>query len=125
MTLDPDTDASPILEVNQFYAVITKQLESEFGSRSPFWIRGEIQKLYEKGHLYLDVVDASGAASSSKTRAAVVKAHCWQSKWSSLRSRLAAEGVTLETGMVVHFFGYVDVYEPSATIAVSYTHLNE
>ena len=124
MTLEPDTDVSPILEVNEFYALITKQLESEFGSRSPFWIRGEIQKLYEKGHLYLDVVDASGNASSSKTRAAVLKAHCWQSKWSSLRSRLATEGVVLEAGSVVRFFGYVDVYEPSATIGFTVTDID-
>lgn len=102
-----------VLNVSEFYELVTTHLEAAFGRRHPRWVRGEISKVYEKGHLYVDVVESG---TQSEQRRPVLNAHCWQSAWSSLRSRLRAEGVTLAAGVVVSFFGYVDVYAPSGRI---------
>ncbi|MHB2028180.1 MAG: exodeoxyribonuclease VII large subunit [Acidimicrobiales bacterium] len=111
--------AQPIFEVGDFYQLLTAHLESSFGRRRPHWIRGEIAKVYEKGHCYVDLVDAGSA--SSDTKRPVLNAHCWATSWAVLKRRLAGEGVTLRAGMVVTCFGYVDVYAPKGTIGFSIT----
>jgi hypothetical protein len=60
------TDEDVILEVGAFYQLLTAQLESAFGRRHPHWVRGEIAKVYEKGHVYVDLVDAGSASSDTK-----------------------------------------------------------
>lgn len=111
-----------VFEVGEFYQLVTAHLESAFGRRRPHWVRGEVAKVYEKGHLYVDLVDAGSA--TSDTRRPVLNAHCWQTPWAPLKRRLAAEGVTLQVGMVVSFFGYVDVYAPQAKIGFSITEID-
>ena len=101
------------LEVGEFYELLTERLESEYGRRHPRWIRGEIVKVYEKNHLYLDLADA-GASSSAKRP--ILGAHCWSSQWQGLKRRLAAEGITLEAGRVVNVRGFVDLYAPSGRV---------
>jgi len=46
------------LRVGEFYQLLTAHLEAGFGRRRPHWVRGEIAKVYEKGHVYVDLVDA-------------------------------------------------------------------
>jgi exodeoxyribonuclease VII large subunit len=112
----------PVLEVGEFYELLTAHLESSFGRRRPHWVRGEIAKVYEKGHVYVDLVDAGSA--SSDTKRPVLNAHCWATPWAALKRRLGAEGVTLKVGMVVSFFGYVDVYAPQGKIGFSITEID-
>ncbi len=121
MVLNTDLD-QPILEVGEFYQLLTAHLEAGFGRRRPHWVRGEIAKVYEKGHVYVDLVDAGTA--SSDTKRPVLNAHCWATPWAPLKRRLAAEGVTLKAGMVVSFYGYVDVYAPQGKIGFSITEID-
>ena len=109
----------PILEVGQFYELITSHLEAAFGRRQPRWVRGEIAKVFEKGHLYVDVVDAG--TSSSDAKRPVLNAHCWTSVWGPLKRKLADDGVAIKPGVVVNFFGYVDVYAPQGKIGFTVT----
>ncbi len=121
MVLDAETD-QPVLEVGEFYQLLTAHLEAGFGRRRPHWVRGEISKVYEKGHVYVDLVDAGSA--SSDTKRPVLNTHCWATPWAPLKRRLAAEGVALTTGMVVSFYGYVDVYAPQGKIGFSITDID-
>jgi exodeoxyribonuclease VII large subunit len=121
VVLNADVD-QPILEVGEFYQLLTAHLEAGFGRRRPHWVRGEIAKVYEKGHVYVDLVDAGTA--SSDTKRPVLNAHCWATPWAPLKRRLAAEGVTLKAGMVVSFYGYVDVYAPQGKIGFSITEID-
>jgi exodeoxyribonuclease VII large subunit len=111
------TDEDVILEVGEFYQLLTAHLESDFGRRRPHWVRGEIAKVYEKGHVYVDLVDAG--SSSSDTKRPVLNAHCWATPWAPLKRRLASEGVVLKAGMLVSFLGYVDVYAPQGKLGFS------
>jgi exodeoxyribonuclease VII large subunit len=112
-----DTPDDVILEVGEFYQLLTAHLESGFGRRRPHWVRGEIAKVYEKGHVYVDLVDAG--SSSSDTKRPILNAHCWATPWAPLKRRLASEGVVLKAGMVVSFLGYVDVYAPQGKLGFS------
>jgi exodeoxyribonuclease VII large subunit len=76
-------------------------------------VRGEIQKLYEKNHLYLDVVDASP---DREAQPAVLKVRCWQSAWGPLKRDLRERGISLGEGTVVSFRGYVGIYRPRGEI---------
>ncbi len=108
---------APILDVAAFYEVVTAHLEAAFGRRRPLWVRGEVAKVYEKGHVYLDLVDAG--SDTADTRRPVLNAHCWSRQWAPLKARLAADGVTLAAGMTVTLYGYVDVYAPQGKIGFS------
>lgn len=119
MPVDETSSDETILEVGQFYEMLTVQLESAFGRRHPRWVRGEIAKVYEKVHLYIDMVDAGSA--SSDTKRPVLNAHCWGSQWTPLKKKLAADGVTLKPGTIVNVFGYVDVYAPQGRIGFTIT----
>ena len=112
----------PVLEVGEFYQLLTAHLEAGFGRRRPHWVRGEIAKVYEKGHVYVDLVDAGSA--SSDTKRPVLNAHCWATPWAPLKRKLAAEGVSLKPGMLVSFYGYVDVYAPQGKIGFSITDID-
>jgi exodeoxyribonuclease VII large subunit len=114
--------SEPILEVGEYYNLLTTQLESAFGRRHPRWVRGEVAKVYEKTHLYVDVVDAGSSSSDSKRP--VLNAHCWASQWNPLKKKLASDGVTLQPGMIVNFFGYVDVYAPQGRIGFTVTEID-
>jgi exodeoxyribonuclease VII large subunit len=111
-----------VLEVGAFYELLTARLESAFGRRHPHWVRGEIAKVYEKGHVYVDLVDAGSASSDAKRP--VLNAHCWATPWGPLKKKLAAEGVTLAPGMIVNFYGYVDVYAPQGRIGFTITQID-
>jgi exodeoxyribonuclease VII large subunit len=112
----------PILEVGEYYNLLTSQLESAYGRRHPRWVRGEVAKVYEKTHLYVDLVDAGSSSSDSKRP--VLNAHCWASQWNPLKKKLAADAVSLQPGMVVTFFGYVDVYAPQGRIGFTVTEID-
>jgi exodeoxyribonuclease VII large subunit len=120
--LDDASSDETIFEVGQFYELLTAQLESAFGRRHPRWVRGEIAKVYEKVHLYVDLVDAGSA--SSDTKRPVLNAHCWGSQWNPLKKKLAVDGVTLKPGTIVNFFGYVDVYAPQGRIGFTVTSID-
>ena len=121
--MDSDAPAGEsILEVGQFYELLTAQLESAYGRRYPRWVRGEITKVYEKTHLYVDLADAGSSASDSKRP--VLNAHCWNSQWAPLKRSLAADGVALAPGQVVNLFGYVDVYAPQGRIGFTVTEID-
>ena len=108
-----------VLEVGEFYRLVTEHLEAAFGRRHARWVRGEIVKVYEKSHLYVDLADAGAA--TSDTKRAVLNAHCWASQWASIKRTLAASGVALQAGMIVSFYGYVDVYAPQGRIGFTVT----
>ena len=114
--MHPDESANDetIYEVGQFYELLTAQLEMAFGRRHPRWVRGEVAKVYEKTHLYVDLVDAGSA--SSDTKRPVLNAHCWGSQWNPLKKKLASDGITLKPGTIVNLFGYVDLYAPQGRI---------
>jgi exodeoxyribonuclease VII large subunit len=116
---DDVASVEPVLEVGQFYELITTHLESAFGRRQPRWVRGEVAKVFEKGHLYVDLVDAG--STSSDTKRPVLNAHCWTSVWGPLKRRLADEGIAIKAGVIVNFFGYVDVYAPQGKIGFTVT----
>ena len=122
MVLEPASNDDPILEVGEFYQLLTAQLESAYGRRHPCWVRGEVAKVYEKTHLYVDLVDAGSSASDAKRP--VLNAHCWASQWNPLKRKLASDGVTLQPGTVVNFFGYVDVYAPQGRIGFTVTEID-
>ena len=122
MEVDTTPREKVILEVGEFYQLLTAQLESSYGRRHPRWVRGEIAKVYEKTHLYIDLVDAGSSASDSKRP--VLNAHCWGSQWNPLRKKLAGEGVSLQPGTVVNLFGYVDVYAPQGRIGFTVTEID-
>ena len=122
MDLDDRHDDETINEVGTFYELLTARLESAFGRRFPHWVRGEIAKVYEKGHMYIDLVDAG--STSSDTRRPVLNAHCWGTPWAPMKKKLAADGITLKPGMIVSFFGYVDVYAPQGKIGFSITQID-
>ncbi len=121
MLSDTSSEES-VLEVGEFYQLLTAHLESSFGRRRPHWVRGEVAKVYEKGHVYVDLVDAGSA--SSDTKRPVLNAHCWATPWAPLKRRLADEGISLKVGMVVSFYGYVDVYAPQGKIGFSITEID-
>ncbi len=108
-----------VIDVGEFYRLITEHLESSFGRRHPRWVRGEIVKVYEKSHLYVDVADAGAATSDAKR--AVLNAHCWASQWAPIKRALAESGVALKPGMIVSFYGYVDVYAPQGRLGFTVT----
>jgi exodeoxyribonuclease VII large subunit len=116
---DEFTLDEPILEVGQFYELVTAQLEAALGRRHPRWVRGEVAKVYEKTHLYLDLVDAG--STSSDTKRPVLNAHCWASQWNPLKRKLADDGVALKPGVIVSCFGYVDLYAPQGRIGFTVT----
>ena len=116
------SELDEILEVGAFYQLLTARLESAFGRRHPHWVRGEIAKVYEKGHVYVDLVDAGSA--SSDTKRPVLNAHCWATPWGPLKKKLASEGVTLSPGLIVNLFGYVDVYAPQGKIGFTITQID-
>ncbi len=109
-----------MLEVGEFYQLLTERLESAFGRRHPRWVRGEVAKTYEKTHLYVDLVDAG----PREARPATLNAHCWATQWNPLKRRLASEGIILEAGMVVHLLGYVDLYAPQGRVGFTITDLD-
>lgn len=115
-----DTSAeTPVLEVGDFYAIVTETLERRFSKNMPHTIRGEIAKIYEKGHLYLDIVDAGSSASDA--RRPVLNAHCWTSKWNTIKRDLADAGTPLKPGMVVSVTGYADVYAAQGKVGFTVT----
>jgi exodeoxyribonuclease VII large subunit len=117
VAIESDAD-EPVLEVGEFYQLLTAHLEAGFGRRRPHWVRGEIAKVYEKGHIYIDVVDAG---SHSDAKRPVLNGHCWATPWGPLKRRLASEGVVLQAGMIVSFYGYVDLFAPKGQIGFSIT----
>jgi len=117
--LDDGSSDETILDVGEFYDLLTAQLESAFGRRHPRWVRGEIAKVYEKTHLYIDMVDAGSA--STDTKRPVLNAHCWGSQWLPLKKKLAGEGVTLKPGTIVNVNGYVDLYAPQGRVGFTIT----
>src|SRR5665213_1669709 len=119
---DDEVATAPVHEVGEFYQLLTAQLESAFGRRHPHWVRGEIAKVYEKGHIYVDLVDAG--TTSSDTKRPVLNAHCWATQWAPLKRKLASEGVTLTPGVIVNFYGYVDVYAPQGKIGFTITQID-
>ena len=122
MESDDATPIETVLEIGEFYQLLTAHLESEFGRRHPHWVRGEIAKVYEKGHIYIDLVDAGSMASDTKRP--VLNTHCWGTPWAPIKKRLAADGISLAPGMIVNFFGYVDVYAPQGKIGFTITQVD-
>ena len=122
MEVDDATTSETVLEVGEFYQLLTARLESAFGRRSPHWVRGEIAKVYEKGHIYIDLVDAGSTASDTKRP--VLNTHCWGTPWAPIKKRLATDGISLAPGMIVNFFGYVDVYAPQGKIGFTITQID-
>ena len=122
MALEVTSGDDPILEVGEFYQLLTARLESAYGRRHPCWVRGEVAKVYEKTHLYVDLVDAGSSASDAKRP--VLNAHCWASQWNPLKRKLANDGVTLQAGTVVNLLGYVDLYAPQGRIGFTVTEID-
>jgi exodeoxyribonuclease VII large subunit len=119
---DEGSSDEVVHEVGEFYQLLTSQLESAFGRRHPHWVRGEIAKVYEKSHMYVDLVDAGSTSSDAKRP--VLNAHCWATQWAPLKRKLASEGVTLTPGVIVNFYGYVDVYAPQGKIGFTITQID-
>ncbi len=83
------------------------------------WVRGEVAKVYEKTHLYLDLVDAGSTSSDAKRP--VLNAHCWASQWNPIKRKLSDDGIILKPGMILSVVGYVDLYAPQGKIGFTVT----
>jgi len=117
--VSPET---PVYEVAEFYEIVTGVIERRFPKDRPTTIRGEIAKVYEKGHLYLDIVDAGTSANDS--RRPVLNAHCWTAKWNVLKRNLADQGINLKPGTVVSITGYADLFAPQGKVGFTITEIN-
>jgi exodeoxyribonuclease VII large subunit len=106
------TDEAPILSISEYLELVNMALTEQFGRSFPYWIRGEIQKVSEPKHLYLDVVDEAGS---------LLRVKCWQSTWSGIKAQL---GVPLKAGTVITFRAHADIYKPRGDFSVTMTHLN-
>jgi exodeoxyribonuclease VII large subunit len=115
------TPRADVLEVGEFYELLTTHLESGFGRRHPRWVRGEIEKLYDKTHLYLDVVDAGPSTENPRP---VLKVRCWASVWNPLKKDLAARGIALKEGTVLTFKGYVGLYRPRGEVSFAVSEID-
>ena len=115
----PDGETNEALSVAQLYEELTATLEASHGKRHPFWVRGEVQKVYEKGHMYVDLVDQGG--SRSDTARPTLNAHAWRNSWALIKKDLADRGLELKAGMVVTLLGYVDLYAPQGRVGFTFT----
>lgn len=106
------------MTVGQLYGQIEEHLEERFGPGHEVWVRGEIQKVYEKGHVYLDLVDEGGGLRDTKRP--TLNAHAWGNAWLNLKKKLAAEGVVLVAGMVVNLYGFIDLYAPQGKVGFTF-----
>lgn len=122
MESERSSGSEPVLEVGEFYQLVTAQLEAAFGRRHPHWVRGEVAKVYEKGHVYIDLVDAGSTASDTKRP--VLNTHCWGTQWAPIKRRLGEDGIALRPGLIVNLFGYVDVYAPQGKIGFTITQVD-
>ncbi len=104
-----------VFEVAQLYEGVTELLESGFGPRQPFWVRGEIVSLNDRTHAYIDIVDTAKVPERGG-KLATLKGHCWKTKYEGLKRSLRDEGFTLAPGMVVNFFGHLDLYTPTGSL---------
>ena len=120
MSEETNLQEPAVLSVKEFYQLITAHLENTYGRRHQIWIRGEIAKVYEKSHLYVDLIDPE----DNDARPAMVNVHCWLSGWAPLKKRLAEEGIELKAGMVVSLKGYVDIYEAQGRLGFTFTDVN-
>jgi exodeoxyribonuclease VII large subunit len=101
-----------IYEIGQLFEELTDVIERDFGRGHEIWLRGEIVKVYEKGHLYIDVADAG----TKDARRPTIGAHVWQSAWNRLRTKVKEQGIELQANAVVELYGHVDVYAPQGRI---------
>ncbi len=110
-----DEEQPKIFEVAQLYEGVTELLESGFGPRQPFWVRGEIVSLNDRTHAYIDIVDTAKVPERGG-KLATLKGHCWKTKYEAVKRSLREKDFTLAPGMVVNFYGHLDLYTPTGSL---------
>jgi len=103
------------LSIGALLAQVQTALSSAFPNRRGVWVRGEIQTIadHRSGHCYMDLVDPDSPRGRERP---VLKVNCWRTTWGPIRRLLAAQGVTLQPGMVVTLRGRVELYAPRAQV---------
>ncbi|HAM02150.1 MAG TPA: exodeoxyribonuclease VII large subunit [Acidimicrobiaceae bacterium] len=103
------------LSIGALLAQVQVALSGAFPNRRGVWVRGEIQTIadHRSGHCYMDLVDPDTARGRERP---VLKVNCWRTTWGPIRRLLAAQGITLQPGMVVTLRGRVELYAPRAQV---------
>ena len=103
------------LSIGALLAQVQTALASAFPNRRGVWVRGEIQTIadHRSGHCYMDLVDPDSPRGRERP---VLKVNCWRTTWGPIRRLLAAQGVTLQPGMVVTLRGRVELYAARAQV---------
>lgn len=113
-TLFPD-DHSDAFSIAALLSRVQVALAGAFPRGSEVWVRGEIQTIsdHRSGHCYMDLVDPDTPRGRERP---VLKVNCWRTTWGPIRRVLAAQGVTLQAGMVVTIRGRVELYAARAQV---------
>lgn len=103
------------LSVGALVAHVQQAVAAAFPRGRGVWVRGEIQTIadHRSGHCYMDLVDPETQRGRERP---VLKVNCWRTTWGPIRRMLAAQGVTLQPGMVVTLRGRVELYAPRAQV---------
>jgi len=108
--------------IAQLYGELTGYLDAAWGRGHQRWVFGEIQEFsdHRSGHCYLDLVDPTASGRDAPT----LKAKCWRTTWSPIRTAVARAGLELDEGVVVRVRGYVDLYAPRGELGFIITALD-
>jgi len=115
------SDTEEILEVGAFYQLLTARLESAYGRRHPHWVRGEIarstRRVTSTSTSWTPVPRPQTPSVPCSTRTAGDAVGAPETK--ARRRRRDAVG-----GLIVNFYGYVDVYAPQGKIGFTITQID-
>ena len=108
-------ERSDALSIGALLAQVQQALAGAFPRGRGVWVRGEIQTIadHRSGHCYMDLVDPDTPRGRERP---VLKVNCWRTTWGPIRRMLAAQGITLQPGMVVTLRGRVELYAPRAQV---------
>lgn len=108
-------ERNDVLSIGALMAQLHAAVAGAFPRGRGIWVRGEIQSIdqHRSGHCYMELVDPDIPRGRERP---VLKVNCWRTTWGPIRKMLSAQGLTLQTGMVVTLRGRVELYAPRAQV---------
>ena len=108
-------DRQDVLSIGSLMSQLQVAVAGAFPRGRGIWVRGEIQSIDEhrSGHCYMELVDPDTPRGRERP---VLKVNCWRTTWGPIRKMLAAQGLTLQAGMLVTLRGRVELYAPRAQV---------